>query len=79
MQNRRKFIVTLVRGSIFTSLTALSGVFIHRWSDAESCQQNLACGSCNVSVRCKLPEADKYRLEIARGQNNKAKNGRSGK
>ncbi|MEI7724524.1 MAG: hypothetical protein WCK09_05425 [Bacteroidota bacterium] len=79
MQNRRNFIQTLARGTIFASLTFLSGIFIHRWSEAGDCEQNFTCGNCKLSNRCKLPEADQYRLEKARSPKSKTANGRAGK
>jgi hypothetical protein len=78
MQNRRNFIQTLARGGIFASLTFLSGIFIHRWSEAGGCEQNFICGNCSLSDRCKLPEADQHRLEKARSPKKKTTDGRAG-
>lgn len=79
MQNRRKFLNTIIRGSILASLTFISGVLIHRWGEAEDCQQNFACGICTLSNRCQLPEADQHRLDKARLQNTNSDHGRTRK
>ena len=79
MQNRRNFLNTLVRAGIFSSLALLSGIFIHRWGESDDCNKNFACANCNISDRCQLPEADKYRFEKARVSPTKSDNGRSGK
>jgi hypothetical protein len=79
MPDRRKFISTLFRGTILGSLTALSGVLIHRWSEAEDCRQNYSCGRCSLSGQCRLPEADQHRLEKARMNKNDSGDGSAGK
>lgn len=79
MQNRRQFIGLLVRGGIFSSLTVLSGSLIHRWTKADRCRREFACGNCNLSNRCQLPEADDHRLEKARMQHTNPEHGRERK
>lgn len=79
MQNRRKFIQAVIRGSILGTFTLLSGILVRRWINAEDCQHNLACGNCNLSNKCKLPDADKYRLQKARLIKTNAENGKTGK
>lgn len=79
MQTRRRFLTVMARGGIFASLAVFSGVMIRRWSEAGECRKNFACGACNASNRCRLPEADNFRLEQAKSVNNSPKNGKSGK
>ncbi|MEI7500089.1 MAG: hypothetical protein WCK84_06520 [Bacteroidota bacterium] len=79
MQNRRQFFDTLVRVGIFASLTLVSGALISRWTGADKCSQGHACGNCNLSNRCQLPEADEHRLEKARSTKTNAEDGRTGK
>jgi hypothetical protein len=79
MQNRRKFISAVIRGGIFTSLGVLSGVLIRRWSEADGCRENFICGTCDLSNQCRLPEADRYRLDQARFNITSASDGRTGK
>jgi hypothetical protein len=66
MRNRRQFLQAFARGTIFASLALLSGSLIRRRSADKNCQQNYSCGNCNLSNRCRLAEADHYRLEKAR-------------
>ncbi len=75
MQNRRQFIKNLVRGGILASLALLSGIFIRRWYEAESCQRSLACEMCNLADRCTLPEAEKYRIEKPGSEKTLTENG----
>ncbi len=69
----------MIRGGILGAFTLLSGILVHRWSNAEDCRQNLACGNCNLSNKCKLPDADKYRLQKARLIKTNAEDGKTGK
>jgi hypothetical protein len=79
MQDRRKFITTLMRGGIFASLTLLTGALVHRWGESDGCRQEFACGQCNVSDGCRLPEADRYRLDKARRPKMNKGNGKAAK
>jgi hypothetical protein len=79
MQDRRKFLRTIIRGGIFTSLTLLGGVLIHRRNKTDVCRQNFACGGCSLSGHCQLNEADRYRLDQARSPEMNNIHGRSGK
>ena len=79
MQNRRKFISMVIRGGIFASLGVLSGVLVRRWSEAEGCRENFICGGCDLSNQCRLPEADRYRLDQARFSKTNPNDGRTGK
>ncbi len=79
MQKRREFIETLVRGGMFVSLTVLGGALIGRWREAKGCRQNFACSNCTETNHCRLPEADTYRLDIARSHEAISKDGRTGK
>jgi hypothetical protein len=78
MQNRRTFLNTVIRGGFFASLAGISGVFIHRWSESEDCRKSFACGNCNLSGRCQLPEADQFRLNNARMNKTNKPDGRRG-
>jgi hypothetical protein len=51
---------------MFASLVFLGGSLIHRWREAGGCPENTYCGKCNEISRCRLPEADKHRVEQAR-------------
>ncbi len=79
MKNRRAFLKTVIRGGIFASLAIAGGIFVRRWHQSDDCNRNFACGNCHLSDKCALPEADKYRLEKARGNPMNAENGRNGK
>ena len=77
IHNRRQFINLVARGSIFASLTLLGGFLFRRWDDAPECRKNFACGSCNATNQCQLPEADMFRLEKAKLPEPKAEDGRA--
>ncbi|MEI6172147.1 MAG: hypothetical protein WCR01_00235 [Bacteroidota bacterium] len=61
MQNRRQFINLLVRGSILSVLAMVSGTLFRRWSEADPCRQDYTCGRCDLSKKCNLPAARKFR------------------
>ncbi len=42
-------------------LAIVSATMIRRWGEAEDCRRGYACGSCNLSNNCTLPEAGTYR------------------
>ena len=79
MQKRREFLNTLARGGMFVSLAILGGALIGKWREAKGCRQNFACGNCNETDRCRLPEADRYRLDKAISPKTISKDGRTGK
>ncbi len=79
MKNRRQFIDMLVRGGILSVIAVVTGGLIHRWAGAGECRQDVACGHCGVSEKCRLPAADQYRLDKARMNPTKANHGNSGK
>jgi|GEM_PF-1993300 len=79
IQNRRKFLSTLIRSGIFASLTITSAMLIRRRSQETTCQQPFVCSNCDISNRCQLPEADQYRLEKARLGKTNSEHGRTGK
>jgi hypothetical protein len=79
MKERRQFLSVLIRGGIVTSLAVLGGVFTKRWRDSDQCGDNFACGNCRLSDECRLPEADRFRLDEARGVKTVRQDGKPGK
>ena len=79
MKNRRQFLNLVVRGGILSAIAVVSGGMIHRWTDADECRRNFACGDCGVSGQCGLPAADQHRLEKARKNPARTHHGQTGK
>ena len=59
--NRRKFISTIVRGTILTGITAMSGYLLLREVKSETCDFDFICKNCRKLENCKLPEANNYK------------------
>jgi Na+-translocating ferredoxin:NAD+ oxidoreductase subunit B len=57
MQSRREFIDKIVRGSILTGLSVLTGGLILRAKYGDSCNLGIACSSCSRAKLCDLPQA----------------------
>ena len=67
--NRRNFILTLVRGSIFTGVTAISGyVLFKEKNNSENCNFDYICKSCSKLDNCKLPEASRFKAPSSKSQ-----------
>ena len=58
--NRRTFIATLIRGTILTGITAMSGYLLFRENSNETCDFDFICKNCRKLDNCKLPEATQY-------------------
>jgi Na+-translocating ferredoxin:NAD+ oxidoreductase subunit B len=64
MQDRRKFINTIMRGGVLTGLTLMSGVLLFRNRKGEFCGLDISCGNCNKSENCNLDEAIQFRQTV---------------
>ncbi|RPH33927.1 MAG: hypothetical protein EHM93_02855 [Bacteroidales bacterium] len=63
--DRRKFLSSVVRGSILVGLTATSGYLITRKGES-GLQCNLICNGCKTLPICTKPEAIEVKREATR-------------
>lgn len=61
--DRRKFISTIVRGTILTGITAMSGYLLLRDGNSETCDFDFFCKNCRKLDNCKLPEASQFKAQ----------------
>jgi Na+-translocating ferredoxin:NAD+ oxidoreductase subunit B len=64
MQDRRAFINILVRGTLLTGLTLVSGALLIRKKNGEFCGLDFACEKCDKSDGCILPQAAHFRQTV---------------
>jgi hypothetical protein len=79
MRNRRQFFEVLIRGGILSSLALFTGIMGVRMHENPGCRNDRACGACDLSDECRLPEADKHRLEKAKHPKSYTPDGSAGR
>jgi len=63
--NRRQFLSSIVRGSILSGLTAISGILIFRNSkNTDQCTFDFVCKNCRKIKSCTQPEAIIFKRKI---------------